>query len=91
MLYSVVFYVVVGVFVVYTGVVKLQEMRQLKSSEFDESVQGYMFLVYLVPHIAIPLCHWRQAKAIANFMTAWTTFQVATSLILGVSGDSFLS
>ena len=80
MLYSVVFYVLVGVFVVYTGVVKLQEMRELKSSEFDETVHGYMFLVYLVPHIAIPVCHWSQAEEIVNFMTAWTNFQVRTDV-----------
>jgi hypothetical protein len=77
MLYSVVFYVVVGVFVVYTGVVKMQEMRDLKTSDFDATVYGYMFLVYLLPQIAIPPCHWSQAEKIVNFLTAWTTFQVA--------------
>jgi hypothetical protein len=77
MLYSVVFYVVVGVFVVYTGIVKVQEMRDLKTSDFDGAVHGYMFLVFLLPHIVIPLCHWSQAEKIANFMTAWTNFQVA--------------
>jgi len=76
MLYSVVFYVVVGVFVVYIGVVKVQEMRDLKTVDFDDTVHGYMFLVYLLPQIVIPPCHWIQAGKIVNFMTAWTTFQV---------------
>lgn len=77
MLYSVVFYVVVGAFVVYTGVVKAQDMRALKTSDFDATVHGYMFLVYLLPHVIIPPCHWIQAQNIINFMTAWTNFQVA--------------
>jgi uncharacterized membrane protein HdeD (DUF308 family) len=77
MLYSVVFYVVVGVFVVCTGVVKVQEIRDMKTSDFDGSVNGYMYLVYLLPHIIIPPCHWSQAGKIVNFMTAWTNFQVA--------------
>jgi len=77
MLYSVALYLVVGVFIVYTGVVKVQEMRDLKTSEFDATVHGYMFLVYLLPHIIIPPCHWSQAENIVNFMTAWTDFQVS--------------
>jgi hypothetical protein len=77
MLYSIVFYVVVGVFVVYTGVVKVQEVREMKASDFDDTVHGYMFLLYLLPHIVIPPCHWSHAEKIVNFMTAWTTFQVA--------------
>jgi len=47
MLYSVVFYIVIGVFVVYTGIVKVQEMRDLKTSDFDATVHGYLFLVYI--------------------------------------------
>ena len=76
MLYSAVFYVVVGVFIVYIGVVNMQEMRDLKASDFDDTVHGYMYLLYLLPHILIPPCHWSQAEKILNFMTAWTTFQV---------------
>jgi uncharacterized membrane protein HdeD (DUF308 family) len=78
MLYSVVFYVVVGVFVMYTGVIKVQEIRDMKTSDFDGAVNGYLYLVYLLPQIIIPPCHWSQAEKIVNFMTAWAKFQVAT-------------
>jgi hypothetical protein len=60
----------------YIGKVILQEMKALKSSEFDKMVNGYLFLVYLFPHIAIPLCHWGQAGQIAHFLNDWTTIQV---------------
>jgi hypothetical protein len=56
--------------------VKLREMRALKSSEFDKAVNGYLFLVFLVPHFAVPLCNWIQAGQIACFLNDWTTFQV---------------
>jgi uncharacterized membrane protein HdeD (DUF308 family) len=51
MLYSVVFYMVVGVFVVYTGVVKVLEIRDMKTSDFDGTVFVYIYLEYLLPHI----------------------------------------
>jgi gustatory receptor len=76
MLYSVIFYVTVGAYVIYTGMVKLQEMKALKSSEFDETVNGYLFLMYLVPHFAVPLCNWIQADQVACFLNDWTAFQV---------------
>ena len=76
-LHSAVFYMVVGVFVVYSGVVKVQEMRDLKTSDFDGIVHGYTLLMYLLPHMVIPPCRWSRAEKIVNFMTAWTTFQLA--------------
>lgn len=60
----------------YTGMVKLKEVRALKTSEFDEIVNGYLFLVYLAPHFAVPICNWIQAGQIACFLNDWTTFQV---------------
>ena len=68
----------------------MQEMRDLKASDFDDTVHGYMYLLYLLPHILIPPCHWSQAEKIVNFMTAWTTFQVTVLLTWGFSGDPFL-
>ncbi|KDR11871.1 gustatory and odorant receptor 24-like [Zootermopsis nevadensis] len=82
-LYSVTIYVIVGVCIVYTGLVKLKEVRALKTSEFDEIVNGYLFLVYLAPHFAVPICNWIQAGQIACFLNDWTTFQTHFEHVTG--------
>ncbi|KAJ4427572.1 hypothetical protein ANN_25220 [Periplaneta americana] len=49
MLYSVTFYVVVGIYIVYIGMVKVKELQALKPNQFDEVVHFFQITHNVMP------------------------------------------
>ncbi|XP_022904370.1 gustatory and odorant receptor 24 [Onthophagus taurus] len=68
----------------YIGYIKWDHVEMVKSTEgkFEEAVIDYLFTVYLVPIIILPLT-WYESRNIASIYCEWSTFE---RIYLKISG-----
>ncbi|KAL9696542.1 hypothetical protein quinque_016121 [Culex quinquefasciatus] len=74
MAYSVVFLVVLTIYVVFIMISRIDIVRTLEG-RFEEAVIAYLFIVNILPLIIIPLM-WYETRKVSNLLNNWVDFEV---------------
>lgn len=80
-IYAFCFYCFATVIVLIVGYERVKILSNTK--EFDDSIYGVLFIIFLVPHFWIPFVGWGVANDVAAYKTNWATFQVRYFRITG--------
>ncbi|XP_055843751.1 gustatory and odorant receptor 63a isoform X1 [Episyrphus balteatus] len=81
--YSVLFFVILIIYVGYVADNRIQIVSSLKGP-FEEAVIAYLFLVNILPIILIPIM-WSETRKIAGLLNDWNDFEI---LYYQISGHS---
>ncbi|XP_012260950.2 gustatory and odorant receptor 24 [Athalia rosae] len=74
MIYSILIYIALSAHILYV-VWNRVKIIQAVQGKFEEAVIAYLFVVYLAPHLLIPV-FWYETKRTANCFNHWMDFQI---------------
>lgn len=83
MIYAVCLYSLITIVVIKVGKERLDVLKT--TSEFDELIYAYIFLIFLIPHFWIPFVGWGVANQVADYKTMWAKFQVRYYRVTGTT------
>nr|CAD7406478.1 unnamed protein product [Timema poppensis] len=84
MLYSGVFYTLVGCFDLWLARRRLYDIVY-NTHNFNTTIFKYNFFVYLVPHLILFPTHWLEGRKLAAFRNKWWEFQTSFFRVTGRS------
>lgn len=82
-IYALIFYSVTSVIVLFVGYERVHILQT--TTQFDDYIYAFIFVIFLVPHFWIPFVGWGVANHVAVYKTMWGTFQLRYYRVTGES------
>lgn len=82
-IYAIVFYIFTSIIVVFVGYERVHILQT--TTQFDDYIYSFIFVIFLVPHFWIPFVGWGVATHVAVYKTMWGTFQLRYFRVTGES------
>lgn len=82
-IYAILFYIVTSGIVLVVGWERVKIFQT--TTQFDDYIYAFIFVIFLVPHFWIPFVGWGVAEHVAVYKTMWGTFQLRYYRVTGES------
>jgi hypothetical protein len=75
LIYSAVFYVAMSVYAYFVSRERIQFIRYSEAS-FDDLIYSVIHFLYVIPHLYLIPCHWKEVTKVGGYFARWSEFQV---------------